>query len=142
MMKWWAMLSKSINGNFDSMAQAINVHIMPMLKELQHTMDGVTAVQKEIISQLTNADQLNAENSSVADIPVASESAPGGGYNSVDNSISLPSSTTQPIPNKEDTKPSAMNSKVDKPQRQSVFNNGNNLGKDEAHPLFVHIVNK
>ena len=141
MMKWWAMLSKSINGNFDSMAQAINVHIMPMLKELQHTMDGVTAVQKEIISQLTNADQLNAENSSVADIPVASESASGSGYSSVDNSISLPS-TTQPIPNKEDTKPSAMNSKVDKPQRQSAFNNGNNLGKDEAHPLFVHIVNK
>lgn len=141
MMKWWAMLSKSINGNFDSMAQAINVHIMPMLKELQHTMDGVTAVQKEIISQLTNADQLNAENSSVADIPVASESTSGSGYSSVDNSISLPS-TTQPIPNKEDTKPSAMSNKVDKPQRQSAFNNGNNLGKDEAHPLFVHIVNK
>ena len=140
MMKWWAMLSRSINGNFDSMAQAINEHIMPMLKELQHTMDGVSQVQREIISQLTTTDELNAQNSSAADMPEASTpSSIGGGP----SDFSIPSPVGGVLPDKNDTKASAPKAPVVTPTglapRQSALGN-DEVGKSKANPLWVKIV--
>lgn len=140
MMKWWAMLSRSINGNFDSMAQAINEHIMPMLKELQHTMDGVSQVQREIISQLTTTDEMNTQNASVADTPETSTSSSMGGGSS---DFSIPSPVEGTLPDKNDTKTSAPKAPVITPAgaapRQSALGN-DEAGKSKANPLWVRIV--
>jgi hypothetical protein len=140
MMKWWAMLSRSINGNFDSMAQAINEHIMPMLKELQHTMDGVSQVQREIISQLTTTDELNTQNASVADAPETSTPSSTGGGSS---DFSIPSPIGGVLPDKNDTKTSAPKAPVVTPAgsapRQSALGN-DEIGKSKANPLWVRIV--
>jgi hypothetical protein len=52
LMKHWADMSKTINGNFQGLAQAINGHIMPAMQTLNKTMDNVVKVQKEIIEEL------------------------------------------------------------------------------------------
>lgn len=53
LMKHWAEMSKSINGNFQGLAQAINEHIMPALNNLNKTMDESMKVQKQIIDDLS-----------------------------------------------------------------------------------------
>ena len=52
LMKHWADMSQSINGNFQGLAQTINEHIMPALKHLDKTMDESMKVQKQIIEDL------------------------------------------------------------------------------------------
>lgn len=56
LMKHWADLSMSINGNFDKLAESINEHIMPALKELDKTMDGVTKTQQKIIQLMESVE--------------------------------------------------------------------------------------
>lgn len=52
LMKHWADMSRSINGNFQGLAQALNEHIMPALQKLDKTMDESVKVQKQIIEDL------------------------------------------------------------------------------------------
>lgn len=49
LMKHWADLSRSINGDFEGLSKTINEHILPAINKLDETMRGVTKTQQEII---------------------------------------------------------------------------------------------
>ena len=111
-----------------------------MLKELQHTMDGVSQVQREIISQLTTTDEMNTQNASVADTPETGTSSSMGGGS---GDFSIPSPVEGTLPDKNDTKTSAPKAPVITPAgaapRQSALGN-DEAGKSKANPLWVRIV--
>ena len=52
LMKHWADMSISINGNFQGLARAINEYIAPVLEDLNKTMGESVKVQKQIIEDL------------------------------------------------------------------------------------------
>lgn len=81
LMKHWADMSRTINGNFQGLAQAINEHIMPTLKGLNKTMDESLKVQRQIIKDLSepiDASRLTGGGAPITPMdPIAG--APAGG---------------------------------------------------------------
>lgn len=102
LMKHWADMSKSINGNFQGLAQAINEHIMPALKKLDNTMDESVKVQKQIIEDLAKPIDLSQLTNGFAGGPGMSGSMPGSTPGGMPGSTpgapgtSLPAPTTDP----------------------------------------------
>ena len=81
LMKHWADMSRTINGNFQGLAQAINEHIMPTLKDLNKTMDESLKGQRQIIKDLS--EPIDASRLTGGGAPIApmdpSAGAPAGG---------------------------------------------------------------
>lgn len=53
MMRYWASISRDLRGDFEGLSKTINQYIMPMLDNLNKTMDEATKCQHSIIEELT-----------------------------------------------------------------------------------------
>lgn len=53
MMRYWASISRDLRGDFEGLSKTINQYIMPMLDNLNKTMDEATRCQHSIIEELT-----------------------------------------------------------------------------------------
>ena len=110
LMKHWADMSRTINGNFQGLAQAINEHIMPTLKSLNKTMDESMKVQKQIIDDLSkpiDASRMVGDTPGMTPIgspsdsnqtgaPTNTGSPDGGGYSGYNpSSSSYPTTSSQ-----------------------------------------------
>ena len=79
LMKHWADMSMSINGNFRGLANTINQNIMPALKKLDKSMSEAAKTQEQIITELTapiNVSQLSSTAGPTGEIPVGDQSNP------------------------------------------------------------------
>lgn len=97
LMKHWADLSMSINGNFDKLAESINEHIMPALKKLDKTMDGVTESQEAIIKLMSADNQADNGGGAAGSMPDGAGSMPTGDTGSMpggDNGAEAADTTT------------------------------------------------
>lgn len=90
MLRNWADLSQSIRGNFEGFATSINEHIVPLLKDLNMTMDEVRQLQHQIMSDLATSPENGLSTTSGFDAPTAGPGLSDGGSMS-------PMDTTSPV---------------------------------------------